>query len=355
MITNGDSAGYSLRDAGKAGVILPWRDVLHEGPIVAGPIEACSAERAPYLARRFRIPTDQIVTEFAERDTIVRSHADFDRIELWFEHDLYDQLQLIQILAFLADVNRSEGVVLVQADDFLGPQRPDTILRFAENARAVTADDLALAAAVWADIASPTPEAIAARAILPSDDDTGGDGSVILPREAGEVAPRIGDGGGALDSQFHFLRPALLRFLAELPAPGSGLGRTEAAILTGIAGGTASPMRLFHQVIVQEEAAFMGDSSFYGLLDDLASCDIPLIAGLAPPAAAEDDRERLEDAALELTMAGDDVLAGEADHVAMSGVDRWWGGTRLTGRDVWRYDREARLLRPPVGQGELGL
>jgi hypothetical protein len=324
IITNGDSAGYSLRDAGKAGVILPWRDVLHEGPIVAGPIEACSAERVAYLVRRFRIPTDQIATEFAERDTIMRSHADFDRIELWFEHDLYDQLQLIQILAFLADVKRSEGVVLVQADDFLGPQRPDTILRFAENARAVTADDLALAAAVWADIAAPTPEAIAASV-------------------------------GTLVDRLPFLRPALLRFLAELPAPGSGLGRTEAAILTGIAGGTASPMRLFHQVIVQEEAAFMGDSSFYGLLDDLASCDIPLIAGLAPPAATEDDRERLEDAALELTMAGDEVLAGDADHVTMSGLDRWWAGTRLLGRDVWRYDREARLLQAPVGQGELGL
>ena len=33
----------------------------------------------------------------------MRAHADFDRIELWFEHDLYDQLQLLQILAFFAD------------------------------------------------------------------------------------------------------------------------------------------------------------------------------------------------------------------------------------------------------------
>lgn len=324
IITNGDSAGFGLRDAGKTGIILPWRDVLHEGPIVAGPIEACSAERVAYLARRFRLPPDEIAAEFAERDAIMRRHGEFDPIELWFEHDLYDQLQLIQILAFLADVNRSEGVVLVQADDFLGSQRPDTILRFAENARPVTDDDLALAAAVWGDLASPTPEAVAARV-------------------------------GMLDDRLPFLRPALLRFLAELPAPGSGLGRTETAILAGIAGGTASPMRLFHAVIQQEEAAFMGDSSFYGLLDDLASCDIPLIAGLAPPAAAEDERERLEDAELELTMAGDDVLAGEADHVAMSGIDRWWGGTHLRGRDVWRYDRATGALIPPVGQGELAL
>ena len=177
---------------------------------------------------------------------------------------------------------------------------------------------------MWADLAAPTPEAVAARV-------------------------------GTLEDRLPFLRPALLRFLQELPAPDRGLGRTEAAILAGIASGTTSPVHLFHQVIVQEEAAFMGDSSFYGLLDDLASADVPLVAGLAPPAAADDDRERFEDAELELTMAGDDVLAGDADHVAMSGVDRWWAGTRLLGRDVWHYDRDQRLLHPPVGQGELGL
>lgn len=316
IITNGDSAGYGLRDAGKAGLILPWRDVLHEGPIVGGPIEACSAERVAYLARRFRIPVEQIAAEFAERDAIMRKHADFDRIELWFEHDLYDQLQLIQILAFLADVNRRDGVVLVQADDFLGTQRPDTILRFAERQRAVTADDLALGAELWSKLAEPTPEAIASRV-------------------------------EGLDGRLPFARPALFRFLEELPSPGNGLSRTEQAILAGIAGGTANPVRLFPEVIGGEEAAFMGDSSFFHILDDLASCDVPLIAGLAPAFDGEEDAERFREAELELTMAGDEVLAGAEDHVALSGLDRWWAGTRLHGRDVWRYDRgERRLVAP---------
>jgi hypothetical protein len=324
IITNGDSAGYGLRDAGKEGLILPWRDVLHEGPIVAGPLAACSAERAAYLAHRFRIAPGEIAAEFAERDTIMRSHADFDRIELWFEHDLYDQLQVIRILAFLAGVNRSEGVVLVQADDFLGAQRANTILRFAERQRAVTADDLALGAELWSKLAEATPEVIAARV-------------------------------EGLDGRLPFARPALIRFLAELPSPDHGLSRTEQAILAGIDGGTASPLRLFPEVIAGEEAAFMGDDSFFCLLDDLASSDVPLIAGLAPAFDGEGDSERFREAELELTMAGDDVLAGASDHVAMSGVDRWWAGTRLRGRDVWRYDREARLLHPPLGQGELGL
>ena len=86
------------------------------------------------------------------------------RIELWFEHDLYDQLQLIQILSFFADEHRTEGLRLVQADDFLGRQSAETILRFAERARAVGEDDLDLADHLWADLAMPTPEPVDAPA-----------------------------------------------------------------------------------------------------------------------------------------------------------------------------------------------
>jgi hypothetical protein len=291
--------------------------VLHEGPIVGGALEACTTERVAYLARRFRIEPDEIAADFAERDRIVRAHADFDSIELWFEHDLYDQLQLLRILAFFADEGRADGVLLVQADDFLGAQRVDTILRFAERARPIERADLDLAASVWAALVSPTPEAVASNV-------------------------------ARLDSRLPYLKNALHRFLQELPAPGSGLSRTEEAILNGIAAGTVAPLRLFPEVIRQEEAAFMGDWSFFHILDDLASCDVPLIAGLAPFVGGEPDAERFEEAELELTVAGEDVLAGGEDHVAMSGIDRWWAGTLLRGRDVWRYDRGAAMLVAPT-------
>ena len=316
VITNGDSAADLLAQAGRQGTILPWRDVLHEGPIVAGPLAISSAERVAYLARRFRLPAAEVAESFAERDGIVQAHAGFDRVELWFEHDLYDQLQLMQVLAFFADEGRSQGLSLVQADDFLGAERADTILRFAQRARDITDTDLAVARAVWADLAAPTPEAVAARV-------------------------------ARAEPAFPFLAAALHRFLQELPAPGSGLGRTEQTALDGIETGSANPPRLFQETILHEEAAFMGDWSFFHLLDDLAFSEVPLISGLSPPRAVETDSSRFRDASLEVTMAGEEVLAGEDDHVALSGLDRWWGGTRLHGRNVWRYDRGAHVLVRP--------
>ncbi len=320
IITNGDSAAELLRLAGREAILLPWRDVLHEGPITDTKLAAVTAGRAAYLSSRFRVSPADVAAEFAERDALLRAHGEFQTVELWFEHDLYDQLQLVQILSFFAGEAPREGLVLVQADDFLGSQTADTILRFADKARAVTVADLAFAAGVWADLAHPTPEPIAARLIRP-------------------------------EGPLPFLRPALLRFLEELPAPGSGLGRTEQTLLAAIAHGASRPANLFHQVIAAEEAAFMGDWSVFRLLDDLASCAVPLIAGLPIPSPGAFGDERFRDAELELTIAGEEVLAGEVDHVDLSGLDRWWAGTRLLGHTVWRFDRDAARLVPPADSG----
>jgi hypothetical protein len=315
VITNGDTAAELLAAAGVRAVILPWQDVLHEGPVLPGPLEVCSAERTRYLAQRFRIPVDEVAAGFAERDAVIRRSADFERIELWFEHDLYDQLQLVQVLTALGP---RENVTLVQADDFLGRQTADTILRFVDRVRRVEPEDVVIATRVWAAITAPTPEGVAA-----------------------EV--------GRLDGRLPWLKPALVRFLEELPSPVSGLGRTEAAILDGIAVGTRSPPRLFQEVLLEEDAAFMGDASFFGLIDDMASCEVPLIAGIDLPGDAVTDADRYREAELELTLAGEEVANGDEDHVDLNGIDRWWGGTHLTGRATWRYDRTAAKLVAPGG------
>ena len=315
IITNGDSAAELLRAAGRDDVILPWRDVLHEGPVVAGPLEKSSALRAAFLARRFGLDAGEVAAAFAERDAVLRRHTDFDTVELWFEHDLYDQLQLVQILSFFADQGRHEGIRLVQADDFLGRQRPATILRFAERAQAVDEEDLDLADRVWADLAMPTPDYVARRLNGPTD---------RLP----------------------FLEPALHRFLEELPAR-NGLSRTEATALAAIAAGTAAPGRLFGLVLSEEDAAFMGDLSFFALLADLVRAETPLIEDAVGANQTDDRIAWWQSARLALTETGEAVLAGDEDHVALNGIDRWWAGTRLDGRDVWRYDRTKMSLVPP--------
>src|SRR6185436_9837159 len=95
-VTNGDHAVAVLRAAGMQGEILPWRDVLHEGPVDAAlPLEAHSKLRARFIAEAGWAPRAEVEASFAERDAALRGSSRAPEVVLWFEHDLYDQLQLI--------------------------------------------------------------------------------------------------------------------------------------------------------------------------------------------------------------------------------------------------------------------
>lgn len=323
VITNGDTAADLLRLAGMTASIVPWRDILHEGPLGAGlSLEQLSDLRAGYLAERFGIDFAGVRSEFGARDAILRQHERYDRIAIWLEHDLYDQLQLMQILDFFAGEGRADGIALVQADDFLGNQTPETILRFAQRSRKVDLPMLGAAHRIWNELSSDTPKPIAARVEQVAD---------ALP----------------------FAAPSLRRFLAELPAPGSGLSRTEAMIVANIAGYEVTPGQLFRMAISAEEAAFMGDWSFFRILEDLAFAREPLIAGLPgrfPALGGQSERDLYLEAPLDLTGFGAEVAAGSADHLAENAIDRWWGGTHLTSRTLWRWDRGTHHLISPAGE-----
>ena len=94
-ITNGDSVAGTLREAGFGPDIVAWRDVLHEGPVPADlPPAELSQIRTRFLCDSGWGSPVEVNAHFAERDEALRGAADHDEAVLWFEHDLYDQLQL---------------------------------------------------------------------------------------------------------------------------------------------------------------------------------------------------------------------------------------------------------------------
>jgi hypothetical protein len=53
------------------------------------------------------------------------------------------------------------------------------------------------------------------------------------------------------------------------------------------------------------------------------------------------------DTGLRLTSAGAQVLAGDADQIALNGIDRWIGGVHLQGHHVpWRWDDGPEAIVP---------
>jgi hypothetical protein len=324
-ITNGESAAIGLRRSGISGVTLSWRDVLHDGPVPAGPsLERLSEVRARFIAGRGWSSYEDALEEFRSRDGVLRRFRSEHEVVLWFEHDLYDQLQLLQVLDWLAGQERGEtSLTLVAIDSFpgvasfqgLGELTPAQLAWLFPYRRPVTAAILALARAAWDAFRSPDPTAI----------------ERALARDT---------------SALPFLAGALRRHLQQFPDVANGLARSERHLLEALASGPAGPLPLFVAAQRKEEAPFMGDWSFWQSLRDLSLGAAPLVAGrdggpfLLPDFAVDTARQpAFLDQEVALTAQGRAVLAGREDWMRLHGIDRWLGGVHLTGPEpAWRWD-----------------
>ena len=313
-ITNGDGAAALLQAGGCEGRILPWRDVLYEGPVPALELEALSRIRAEFLAGRGWGVLPALRAVFAERDHTLKNFGAYDEVVLWFEHDLHDQLQLIQILAYWAGsvregcrislicIDRHEAVARFRG---LTDLRPAHLAPLFEARRWVSEATLRAASVAWHAFTSPDPRAVVA--YLDTDEHA-------LP----------------------FVHAVLKRHLQELPSTLNGLGRTAHHALGIIASGCSDPVALLKAHWAAEAAPFMGDWSFWYLIHELAQPPSPLVT-LSGVCESID----LRGAALGLTREGRKVLAGTLDAVHLRGIDRWYGGTHLKGdRAEWRWDRD---------------
>src|SRR5262245_20081111 len=98
-----------MREAGLAGSIVSWQDVLHEGPVPEGlSHEELRDIRARFIAACGWASHEDADRMFAERDRSLAVVGGAEEVVLWFERDLYDQLQLVQILERLGERRASQ-------------------------------------------------------------------------------------------------------------------------------------------------------------------------------------------------------------------------------------------------------
>ena len=91
--------------------MLSWQDVLHEGPVPALPRQELLRTRARFLAGCGWGGRQALLSSLERRDRqLLEALRDGVQVVLWFEHDLYDQLQLLDVLALAhADGGRARA------------------------------------------------------------------------------------------------------------------------------------------------------------------------------------------------------------------------------------------------------
>ena len=324
-ITNGDVALAAMRAGGIGGEIVAWRDVLHDGPVPAGlTLDELSRVRARWLAEENFGDLLRIQQGFDERDSMLRRYSDFDEVVLWFEWDLYDQLQLIQILDFLADdtaddrAETSTKLSLVSFEGYLGSLSPDRFADLHEKRREISDEILQTGRAAWAAFRSPDP------------------------RQVEKFASR---GSPSLE----FLELSLWRHLEEFPSSLNGLSRSESQILEAVSQGPLTFHELFRQVANREERIFCGDATMARYIERMSLTTSPLIVytsgeRIDAPRTEEDSRA-FRNAEMCLTGTGREVLRCQSDWISLGGSDRWLGGAHLDrGSAEWRWNPDTRNL-----------
>jgi hypothetical protein len=246
----------------------------------------------------------------------------YETVELWFDIQPNAQLQLVWLLDYFRPYPETVARLKFRLVD-LAMIELDQLGKWQPPAVDVTEKELETASAAWQAYGAPTPEACF---------DLLGKDLSALP----------------------LLKPVLIDLLEELPSGSTGLGASEMRMLELIARGYSLTNALFHLRQLRQTRIF-GEWEYGYLLDGLAHGPRPAVTGLDEKLRTL-DRENLRErhtaylrSELSLTEFGKAVLAHKEDFSRHNPIDRWWGGTRLTNDNLWRWS--PALVKPRMLAG----
>ena len=209
-VANGTCTTDLIVAAGIPGAVSIWADPLYEGPVPGGLSDAELLDvRAGFLGSPESEDFTGTMLDMRRWRQVIDAHDTYDELVLWFEHDLFDQLALVQLLSWLQGrLPESKPISLICIGSFpgrdrfkgLGELRPEELVSLLGGRQRVTGAQYSLAEDAWAAFRSATPEAL---------DRLRQQYTAALP----------------------YLAAALQRFLQEYPWTVDGLSRSERRLM----------------------------------------------------------------------------------------------------------------------------
>jgi hypothetical protein len=223
-----------------------------------------------------------VAGDFERRDALLKTAPSHDEVVLWFEHDLYDQLQLIQLLDWFA-AHPHRHLSLICEPEYVGCISAARAGELFASRACVTDLQLEEGRAAWAAFTAPDPLQL-------------------------ERVPC---------SHLRFLGAALRRHLEEFPWVADGLSKIERRVLDALRAGALAFGALFPKVN-DEDPVFLGDAVLEWHLERMRKEGLLDKEGGRWKAVDRPERRR---------------------------QPRWLGGVQVTEESPWRWDAARGAIR----------
>ena len=157
-ITNGDMFTSRLNTLDLKGDIITWREMLCEGKTLSNVVsESFWKSRFEFLNKHYRVSKSWFVEKTLKEYRSLCNHKQQDHIVLWFEYDLFCQVNMLAVLSWLKSHRRHAEISLVcsgREDNSgklyaLNELSTEKLLELYENRISLTQDDIEFADYVW--------------------------------------------------------------------------------------------------------------------------------------------------------------------------------------------------------------
>lgn len=248
-ITNGDSTTQYLQKLNIQGDFITWREMLCEGrtEVTVGS-ERFWKTRFEFLKESYRVTKKQFIDLTLKEYRNLCNQKTQEEIVLWFEYDLFCQINMIAVISWLKRYRKGRKISLVCSGEIKGSEKMLGISELSEkqinnhykNKIDLTQDDIEYADYVWQLYCSNNP---------------------IQLQNVYKYQP---------SATFKYLTNGLLAHLQRFPTIGNGLNAVENNILTIASKKSfASKEKLVGAILREQTAYGFGDMQYFKKVDDL--------------------------------------------------------------------------------------
>ncbi|MEM9075937.1 MAG: DUF1835 domain-containing protein [Bacteroidota bacterium] len=165
-ITNGDIFTSRLKTLDLKGDIITWREMLCEGKTLCNVgSESFWKTRFEFLNRNYKVSKSWFVEKTLKEYRSLCNHKQQDQIVLWFEYDLFCQINMLAVISWLKTHRRHAEISLVcsgkedETDRMYGLNEisDEKLLELYKNRINLTQDDIEFADYVWQLYCSDNP------------------------------------------------------------------------------------------------------------------------------------------------------------------------------------------------------